>query len=296
LSPDTVSIHLNMAAYNKAGLVFGNTDLKVVVLRWLDQSNLEVCQELVDFAFDEMAGINSNALICDMRNMPGEVGQPNCIELAIQCVSSRLVERFVVLGGANCAQLHPPSPDVLEIASERGLPLLVCEDFAEAANWLDSLQSNPEGPWLTKDLPVNFWASYGGSTYSLTEYSCTVFRTTGNRLEASLVAEALQKSYDLHRETGATAGIVDTTANPPLAHQKEYLFAYKEVVQPMTSGAYKQIIHVRSGDILFPQKDAPPLSPLLESLGIPFFEVETLQRAISLMRVLQGKTPSKVAR
>jgi hypothetical protein len=264
----------------------------VVVLRWLDHSSLESGQELVDMALDEMASIDSNTLIFDMRKIPSEIGRPTYLELLTQCADSFSVERFAILGYPDIGKIRTHSEDVLNDARVRGLRILLSDDFEEAAEWLDSLQDNPAGPWLTHDRPVNFWATYGGATYSLPEYSCTVFRTTGNVVELSLVSEALRKSYALHTETGARVGILDTTASPPIADGGRYLFTYKEIVLPMTSGAYKQIIHVRSGDVGIAKEEAPPVGPLIESLNIPFFEVSTLEEAVGLLRVLQGKAPA----
>jgi hypothetical protein len=290
-SPDIVTFPLSMSSYNRSGMVFCNPELEVVVLRWLDHSNLEDSLALVDMAMCEMEGIEANALIFDMRKIPEQVGANTYLELAAQCVSADCVERFAVIGGPGMPANRQPSTEVLQLAEERGLRVLLSDDFAEVAEWMDTLQNNPEGPWLARDQPPNFWGTYGGCTYSIPEYSATVTRTAGNVVELPLVREALHKSYELHQRTKAAVGILDTSASPAISEGSRYLFTYKEIIVPMTSGAYRQVIHVHAGDALIVKEEAPPLAPLLESLGLPYFETTSLEEALKLLHIMQGKPP-----
>jgi hypothetical protein len=289
MSINQVSVHLDILGQNPAGSVFISTPVKLAVLRWERHVNLVHMIALVQMAHTEMTACGADTLVYDMRRLPNEEGLINDVMARIQALSNNMVRRVGCLSlGAGKQAIHP---DVAKTLEQKGVQACAGTTFDEIGRALDAM----EAPGLPHELimgkqPVGFNATYAGSWYSLPELNVTVIRTSGNTIDPALSTELFSAAFALHKESGASAVILDSSATPTISDLSRYIHVYQDFIVPLgTSGLFKQAIHVRAGDQLFAE-GAPPAGPLITSFGVPFYEVAMMSDALILLHMLQGKT------
>jgi hypothetical protein len=283
-----VSLHLDISGQNSAGSVFSSPPSKLVVLRWECHDSLMPMIKLIKMAHNEMADSGADSLVYDMRMLPAVEGLTNDVAAQIYCAQNKVVRHLAWLTvGPTVKSTHP---DVASAVALSGVQVCAGHTFDDIARILDSWASGSNGMAILGEKPVGFGASYAGSWYSLPELDATVMRTAGNTSDLSLASKMFLEAFELHKNMGAKALIVDSSATPPIADMRRYIHAYQDLIVPMgTCGMFKQTIHVRAGDPLFPE-GAPSIGPLVTSFGVTFYEVSLMGDAIELLRILKGKT------
>jgi hypothetical protein len=288
-----ISFHLDVAAYNAAGLVFSNPLKKVTVIRWESLADEVLALELAEAALVEMENQETGTLIYDLRKLPEEELQPFDVQLRIYCLESGLVERWGWLSTQATPLLEPAEVQKalgdLEIVGEAS------QVFCTLAQLLDS-HLPPEARLLTQPSPPNFSATYSGSTYSLPDVNATVIRTAGNPGDLDSAKWLFEQALEASRRMGANALILDTSASPPLIDELRYEFAYKSLLLPVGAAKlFKHVVHVRAGDGIVTKKGLA-IEPLISALEANYYEVPLMEEAISLLSSLQspleGEAPS----
>lgn len=291
MSLKDVPVQVILTSNNRAGGVFSNLEYGLTVIRWESHSNLSHCVDLMDTAFQELSMAGTDTLVFDMRAVQRISGGIINLALIQQALTENLVRRFIQIGNTELLLAQPATTALLNLADSHQVETFFANDFAEASRWLNEQRGLRGRLPLESNLP-NFSCTYGGVTYSIPEYGATVLRMSGDTHNYRLVKHVLYRGLKLHRATGAKVCIVDSSLCPPIAHDWQYTFLYRELVQPLTSGICERVIHVRrAGDVFSMRKGAPSIERLVTSLGVPCFEVGTMQEAITLLNALEGREP-----
>jgi hypothetical protein len=288
MSINHVSLHLDISCQNDAGSVFSSPPAKLVVLRWECQENLVHMLKLVKMAHSLMADCGADTLVYDMRRLPSEEGLINDVVGRMQCVENKVVRHLAWLSSEPADR--PLAADILAVVERHGVLACSGGTFEEIGLALDAARPGSDRAPIVGMKPVEFAATYAGSWYAMPELSATVLRTSGNTLDPNLSIEMFNAGFALHKKLNASSLIFDSSATPTILDLGRYIHVYQEFIVPMgISGLFRQAIHVRAGDPLFAE-GAPPVGPLVTSFGVPFYEVELMDDAVELLRILKGKT------
>jgi hypothetical protein len=287
LDVNDISIHVDIAAQSSAGTIFSNHPKRVTVLRWENASDEEAMLYLAQAALAEMEMMDCDTLLYDLGRIPEAEGSVADVNTRIHCLSSGLVSRWGVISRNPSASGEPA--DVKALLEEQGIPNVTGPDFKTVAEGLDALVENPEERLLTAPAPQDFYATYGGSIYSVPELRATVVRTAGNCAELQPVTKLFQDAIALSAKTQANLLIIDTSATRPITDMPRWEHVRDDVTIPVrNAGLFQNVIHVRSGDNLT-AVDGPPIEPLIKSFGLPYFAFDLLSEAMAYAQVLQSE-------
>lgn len=286
---NVVSVHLDMVNRNDAGTIFVNLLRKLVVLRWDRPSEPTQREELVDCAVTALADLQGDALIWDMRRLPAEEGSSADIQSRLRLMNSGIVRRFAALSSVD-AIADPASGDEFNKSVRAAAAWAsFSTTFSGACRELQAAPTLAGGEDLCGVPPSEFSATYGGSIYYLPDIRTVVVRNGGNYAELDLGVLHYSAGLELAHKMHATAVIMDSSATPPVVEPERFLFVYKHIMLPYSkSKLFSQVVHVRTCDRL--QNDsAPPLGPMAAGMDLAYFEADSLQEAVNLIRVMQGK-------
>lgn len=282
---NNVSLHLDLSGQTSAGSVFSNPDAKLVVLRWEDHSNLVSMLELIEKAHLEMVDGGADALIYESRRLPDAEGLTNDIVARLKCVAHPAVRRVGWLTVGDVVNY----PRVAAALESHKVSSCTGQSFDHIAQALDAMSPESLSRCILATKAENFTGTYAGSFYTIPKLNVTVLRTSGNARDLPLSAALFHDMFALHKRSGGSAVIVDSSATQTIVDLDRYIHLYQAFIVPLgTCGLFKQAIHIRAGDPLF-AVGAPPIGPLITSFGVPFYEVTMMDDALSLLHALQGK-------
>jgi hypothetical protein len=266
--------------------VFSNHLKKVTVLRWENCTDAALMQDLADSALSELSLMGCETLIYDMACLPIFEGSPSDVQTRLHCVESGLVRRWGTVSVSAEPKEHPEVRAVLE---ELAIPAHAGPSFISVAEGLDAFVDEPDERLLAGPLPQGFYATYGGSIYSLPELAATVVRTAGNCADLPPVTKLFKDAIALSHKTGANLLIIDTSATRPIADMTRWAHVRDDVTVPVKeSGLFQNVIHVRVGDDLT-TVNGPPIEPLIRSFGIPYYAVTLMSEALAFAKVLRDE-------
>lgn len=285
MSPDAVTLHLEMFDRTNAGTLFGNIDERVVVVKWESHADIVDVSILSKMVADEMNASGADTLIYDMRRIGEEEGSSLDTMLRLRAIEPVTLKRV----GWLVSQPELPISDGVrrELASRR-IESYTGSTFHEVARALANSTPSASGS-LYASSKTDFEATYGGSCYTIPELKTTVLRSAGNHYNLPLAEDMYRKSFMLHARSKGTVFIADTSAIAPVQDITRYTFAFEALIHPLCrmEGA-QQLVHLRAGEPLFPGGPGN-LHQLAQSLGVDFLEVTSMSQALNIIRTTQGR-------